>query len=252
MSNVLFIGLGHLGHYFAEVVPTGWKLAGTYRSEIDQKHFQQFKLFHFDSSTSESFPFSKKYDYVVWSFPPFDEYPELLKSANNYFSPETKWIYVGSTGVFSEGEITESSPLSRSTQRQARLTNIEEALNGFERGVSIIRPSGLLDERRNPKTWFKEGSTIKNSQNLVNFVYTKDVARFIVYLIENEIEPTDFNLSATDHPKKSELYRKFIDKEKWSKITLDGSNENQKLILNTKSKSIGFKYCLDRDLSTIL
>lgn len=252
MSNVLFIGLGHLGQYFAEVVPSDWQLAGTYRSPIEEHLFKNFKLYHFDSKTTTSFPFSKKYDYVVWSLPPFDSYVELLRSANEYFESSTKWIYIGSTGVYASGDITESSPLSRATPRQDRLTSIETSMDGFERDVSIIRPSGLFDETRNPSRWFQAGSEITSSENRVNFVYTKDVARFIVHLVEHNIEPTDFNLSATTHPTKRELYSELIDKEEWSNITLDGKNEKQKIIDNTRSKSIGFNYLIDHDLLDIL
>lgn len=248
MIKVLFIGLGHLGEYFSEVAPKDWHLSGTYRSMPDLKKFSNFQTFHFDSEKSSSFPFSTDFDCVVWSFPPFDAYPDVLVKAHKHFKTDVPWIYVGSTGVYGSGVITEKSSLSRETPRQQRLAVIEETLKGLDRKISIVRPCGLIDERRNPKSWVKSGSEIKSSENKVNFVYTKDVARFIIYLIHKDNFESDFNLSASVHPKKSDLYAKFLSKDSSSSLTLDGKSNQQKIIINTKSKSIGFSYLVDSDL----
>lgn len=252
MKKVLFIGLGHLGSFFSQVVPDQWDVSGTYRSSLDQDSFDNFKTYHFDSSDFDSFPFPKSFDFVIWSLPPFDEYTDILEKANNYLNKDAVWIYVGSTGVYSEGYITEKSPLSRKTARQLRMARIEDKLLTFTRNTFIVRPSGLVDEKRNPAKWFASRSEVKLSENRVNLVYTKDVARFIVYIIESSVEASDFNLSASKHPVKSQLYAEFLGEDKWRTISLDGKKENEKIIDNSKSKSIGFKYLVDDDLLKVI
>lgn len=249
MQKILFLGLGHLARFFADEVPTRWACSGTYRSKLDSDLFSRFTTYHFNSSSFEKFPFEATYDYVIWGFPPFDEYVELLNKAHDFFSKDTVWIYIGSTGIYSEGEITEDSIPLRKTLREERLFQIENVLNQITREVIIVRPSGLVDQERNPKRWFKNKAEIQNSQSRVNWVYTRDVARFLVLLIEKNITHGNFNLSATEHPVKANLYREVLGEEMWKDKVPDGKNESEKIILNDKSKSLGFNYLLDKNIS---
>lgn len=244
------MGLGHLGEFFAEEAPSDFDFEFTYRSEKN-KDFSHFKNYHFDSKTSQDFPFAKDYDFVIWSFPPFDGYSALLERADKFFQSDCKWLYIGSTGVFGAGAIDEQSPLSFATQRSTRLARIEETLNSLRRDVLIIRPSGLIDEKRSPRTWTLKRKNISCSQNQMNLVYTRDVARFIVYAIKNSLCGPSYNLSASQHPVKESFYRSILSEDQFRDLIFDNKLENQKIISNKRSLETGFCYLVDKDLTQI-
>jgi len=245
------MGFGHLGEFFAKELSESHKLEITYRSKLNPS-FSHLTNYHFDSNTNELFSFKDEYDFVIWSFTPFDEYPTLLKNADTFFKSATNWIYIGSTGVYGAGKVTEESPLSRSTPRSKRLADIEDVLSGLNRNITIIRPSGLVDEKRNPKTWIKRRKSITNSKNKMNLVHTRDVARFILFVIENGLYNESFNLCMSEHPEKGKLYNSFLAPEELIQVEFDEKQENQKIVFNKKSKSVGFKYLVDTDLNHIL
>lgn len=249
MAKILFLGLGHLAEFFAEEVSKDWKCSGTYRSKLNKDKFSDFNTYHFDSSALDDFPFEKTYDYVIWSFPPFDEYKKLLRVSQEFFADNVIWIYIGSTGIYSSGEITEKTKPGRESTRQERLFQIEDTLNQLERDIIIVRPSGLVDQERNPKKWLANKLEIQNSQSRVNWVYTRDVARFLIFIIESGASEGSFNLSASEHPIKANLYSEILGEEVWKDKVPDGRNESEKIILNGKSKSLGFKYLLDENIS---
>ena len=176
------MGFGHLGEFFAKELSEPYELEITYRSKLNPG-FSHLTHYHFDSSSNEDFNFKDDYDFVIWSFTPFDEYPVLLKKANSFFKTSTNWIYIGSTGLYGPGEVTEDSPKSHETSRSKRLADIEQTLLEFNRNITIIRPSGLISEKRNPKTWIKRRKSITNSKNKMNLVHAQDVARFILFVI---------------------------------------------------------------------
>ncbi len=241
------MGFGHLGKFFAKEISSDHQLDVTYRSKIDD-NFSHSRSYHYDTELHSDFNFDDDYDFVIWSFTPFDNYSKVLEKADKFFHKICKWIYIGSTGVFGEGEITENSDLSLKTKRSARLASIEKTLNFFDRDILIIRPSGLIDEKRSPKNWASRLNKVSRSNNEMNLVYTKDVARFINYAIDNKLMNDSFNLSASHHPVKSDFYRNLLEDLAFKNLILDNRQEAQKTISNQKSLKTGFRYLIDENL----
>ncbi len=254
--RIFIFGLGHLSNFFVkEMVDETSKefnIGGLWRTE--KPGFET--LARVDTFIADKDPFPKDlgddYDWVVWSYPPFQNYKEILLQADQHFNPKTSWIFVSSTSVYSEGLVNETSLRKGTKFRGANLVEIEDVLYQFNRNINIIRPSGLVDSKRNPAKFFskdKEPYALKGEQT--NLVHTKDVARFLKFIILNDIKGEDFNLASELRYEKSEFYNKvralhhlesveFTDSE-----SADSKSIEPKIIDSKKSRDIGFNYQYD-------
>ena len=248
--KVLVMGLGHLAQYIHQEFHESFEIWGTYRSQLAEC-FDPNRSFQFDTKDEVPHALNQDFDLIIWNYPPHDQYLDLLERADKFFSETIPWIYIGSTGVYKEGSISETSLLGKDSPRRKRLSDLEECLSHFNRKISIVRPSGLIDEKRYPGRFFKTKSEVSFAQNQINLVYTKDVARFIKFIFEKKLLGESFNLAAGHHPSKYEFYHELIDPMDRVRIQWQMEQSENKIIDNTKSKRIGFRYLIDEDLLEI-
>ena len=241
--KVFIFGLGHLSRFIVNETAKDFALEGTWRTEKPGFDKVSKKI---QFSAGDKFPkeIKKNYDWVLWSFPPVENYKKALEQANEHFDKDVPWVFVSSTSVYSKGLVNEESKRDGTRFRGENLIEIEDLLYSFKRPVSIIRPSGLVDEKRNPKNFFKSSDKkvpIKG-ENL-NLVNTKDVARFIKYVMDNNLKNEDFNLSAPKEYEKSFFYKSLSElyNEEAPKFS-ESDIENSKKIDSTKAINAGFKY----------
>jgi nucleoside-diphosphate-sugar epimerase len=174
--------------------------------------------------------------------PPIAHYPQLLAQANVHFSPQTPWIFVSSTSVYREGEITEQSPRDGNSGNAPLLIACEQYLESIQRPCCIVRPSGLFDDIRRPGGFFKNSNSIPNASSPINLVHSQDVARFLWHVILRQLWGEQFNLSCDDHPLKKDFYAPLLLKNYGKKIALDETSKTTKIISNLKSRQTGFEY----------
>jgi len=194
----------------------------------------------------ESLPISleKSYDLIIWLYPPAEDYKKTLSIADEFFDQSIPWIFTSSTSVYESGVIDENSKRTGKKFRGENLIEIEDLLLSFKRSISIVRPSGLVDKKRNPSNFFKNTSKILPLKGEVtNLVHTMDVARFIKFLISNKNYGDHFNLSSKKNYEKSFFYNELqkITSSKELKFS-ESILQEPKIINSHKSRSIGFEY----------
>ncbi len=226
--NILFLGHGHLGKFFSDQ-NTNLNITGTRRSLSHDESFIQYSL-------GEEWIFNKKYDVIIISFPPQEDYAKKLMNLISQLGEFDKILFISSTSVYGDGEISELSLREGTTRNAKELIPCEDIIKKIPNSY-IIRPSGLIDEIRHPKYFFSKNKKIVKAKNSVNLVHTFDVAAFLHYLICHNIKAGDYNLVCDDHPSKEEFYTRFHDD-----LSFDYTDSSLRVISNAKTKSSGFKY----------
>ena len=108
----------------------------------------------------------------------------------------------------------------------------------MDRKISIIRPSGLVDLKRNPKNFFKGRSNLSGGDSPVNLVHTQDVAHFIRFIIDKNLCGEDFNLASETHLSKSQFYNLVQDQ----KLSFSSEGSLNRIISSEKAKSFGYQF----------
>ncbi len=230
MKNILFLGLGHLGEFFLQQNQKH-KITGTSRSAVKEVSCPIISY-----SLGEKWQGPTDFDTVIISFPPMSGYAQKIEGLLHQLGSSQQIIFISSTSLFGSGRITEESPKDGVSRNADELRQCEDIIQKQENSL-ILRPSGLVDEKRHPQNFLKKVTTIRNSQNNVNLVHTSDVAAFLHFAIDHNLTNDDFNLTCDDHPTKQELYSRFSDH-----IIFEPEDETLRIIDNTKSKNIGFSY----------
>jgi nucleoside-diphosphate-sugar epimerase len=237
--NVLIMGLGHLAGYFVDELGSEYNVWGTHRSPSTNSIFDSLHKIEFHAGESFS-NFPKHFDVIVWNFPPLENYKNVLADADEFFENDIPWVFVSSTSVFGEGEITESSP-----RKQCLLTSLEDQLKAMGRKVSIIRPGGLVDSKRHPGNFFKNRDKASGANTPVNLVHTQDVARFIHHLLDKGLWGEDYNLVSSQHMPKSQFYSLMMQLKSTPVPEWDDQGSLDRIVGNQKSCESGFSYEFD-------
>jgi hypothetical protein len=233
LKKVLVCGDGHLGDFFYEISKDHFDYFSTFRSSEKKRKNKQFYLDSNDLNITDFL--LQPWDAVIFAMPPHEGYLAFLRQFHQTLKQKVPWIFISSTSVYSEGEITEESVKIPTRKNGETLIEIESFLESLERPVCIIRPSGLVDQIRNPANFFKSG-VIPAPNGWTNLVHTEDVARFIGHVIEKELYQNSFNL-ASKHYLKSFFYQSLR-----PELKISDNSDGIKKILNTKTFNSGFSY----------
>lgn len=241
-QRVLIVGLGHLARFLVEGFGEEVELWGTCRTGCDKPAFGRVNRVRYVIGDDVPPELVSQWDVVIWNLPPVEGYADVLMDFDSAIPVEVPWVFVSATSVYGEGDITEDSPKEAQSPRASVLTECESVLEGLKRDVSIVRPSGLVDDIRHPSGFLKGIPLSSGARTPVNLVHTRDVARFIMHLIANDLFGEGFNLASDDHPVRAEFYTKAM---RGAGIELPAWDEREsvyRIISNGKSKSAGFKY----------
>tara|TARA_B100000925_G_scaffold143626_1_gene107573 strand:+ start:2929 stop:3645 length:717 start_codon:yes stop_codon:yes gene_type:complete len=195
VNNTLLFGNGHLGQFLLKILP---EISWTSRSKNGGVHF--------DLEQSESFELDDNFTTIIWAIPPHQKTINFFQN----ISKSTKIIYISSTSVFSVGSINNESEKSPMTKNAKLLDQVESYLqDNFPLSI-IIRPGGLVDEKRHPRKFFTNAAQMKNSHHTPNLIHTEDVARFIHHCMDSKVKFGAFNLVAPMKKTKKEFYGRFL------------------------------------------
>lgn len=208
-KKLLILGLGHLARFVCKEAEAtqNLEIIGSYRDVKKVEDLEVQKVF-FDSKNLESLHnLPRDADIVLLNLPVIENYAELLRRFNDYFHSDTNFIFISSTSVYGSGESDELSPRNGTRRNGVSLIQCEDILTAFQRrNTTIIRPGGLIDEKRNPAKSLALKREISDSQLEINLVHTKDVARFVIHCILNELWSTEFNLVCDYHVTREVFY----------------------------------------------
>ena len=242
-KKVLIIGLGHLASFFCEEMCTlnDFEIIGTYRNLEKVNSFNVQKIF-FDTSNEGCFEgLPRDVDYVLLNLPVVENYSQIIEKLNKSINKNAVFIFVSSTSVYGQGEVDEDSKREGQSRNAKTLIALEDQIKLIEqRNYLIIRPGGLIDEKRNPAKSIAKRGQLKNSDAPINLVHTRDVARFIVHCISNSLLNSSFNLVSDNHISKREFYSGEIKRLNLSQPSFGQGSENSKIVANRRAKDSGF------------
>ncbi|EQC46579.1 hypothetical protein [Bacteriovorax sp. Seq25_V] len=231
--NLLIIGVGHLAKILiAEIRNDNQSkiktITGTSRDLTRISNLGLDEVVEF--SKIDELLKKKTFDHIVFTLPPIPDYQALIERIHVECHSKSKWTFVSSTGVYHQG------------RNSAALISNENFLRSLSREVYIVRPGGLIDEKRNPVFVLSRKDEVDGFNQPVNVVHTLDVARFIKFLIENDIKVDDYDLVSDDSMTKSEFYGPFFGHYNLKIPKMNDSENKTTHLSNIKSKDTGFKY----------
>ncbi|WP_428946320.1 SDR family oxidoreductase [Pantoea sp. FN060301] len=132
---------------------------------------------------------------------------QIVDSALSYAVPRI--IFTSSTSVYGSGSgvMKEVSPLEPVTVAGKTLKELEGWLHQLPgTSVDILRLSGLVGPERHPGRFLAGKRDLANGAHGVNLVHLEDVIGAITLLLETPEGGHIYNLSAPEHPARSEYY----------------------------------------------
>ena len=227
-NTTLLFGKGHLGGFILKENP---EIAWTQR--VDQTEALYFNL-----EGDEPFFLPPHVKTIIWGIPPHPSTSVFLEK----LPKDIKIIFISSTSVFSSGQIRNDSSLAPQTQNGRLLESAEILIKKHFKKYVIIRPGGLVDQFRHPKSFFKNASRMNNSNHRPNLIHTEDVARLINFFNSNATGWNDcYNIVAKINLNKKEFYGRFISKKNFEYI--ESQSEEKSFELDWKKKiSFELKY----------
>jgi len=149
--------------------------------------------FKFDPESDELEPFEALplAEYVVVTFPlkgkgPSKKLVDMYGRIYAHASTETKWIQLGSTGIFTGQDWNDAStPVDPSNERGIA----EEELIGL--GGCVLNLAGLYGAQRQPGNWISRVAKTYEQlaeKGALHLIHGVDVARAIIAVVQKDIE----------------------------------------------------------------
>jgi len=173
---------------------------------------------------------------VIWNTPPREGLLSSLKFADLYFEKDVTFIFVSSTSMYKSGLVNENSP----PNPLSKVYPYEQFVQSIKRPFIILRPAGLIDDKRHPSKFFKK-NLLPNSDHVVNLVHCHDLARFI-HFIKDHKAPKIINIVSNQHPTKKEFYSAARASRNFPPLKMQKSEQPGKVVSNELSLKLGFKY----------
>ncbi|MDO8827899.1 SDR family oxidoreductase [Methylophaga sp.] len=121
-------------------------------------------------------------------------------------SPIEKVLFISSTSVYQNlnREVTEDE---NAEDHHSELWQIEQLFqNNSHFKTTILRFSGLIDSRRHPGRFFRNGSSVPQADAPVNLIHLEDCLGLIDAILQQGAWGEVFNGCADTHPSKREFY----------------------------------------------
>jgi nucleoside-diphosphate-sugar epimerase len=209
------------------------------------------------STTSKSFDITKdpipnefiESDILIYTVPPLG-----LKEAEKFFSQidsNKKIIFTSSTSIYgkNQGFVDENTLSTLEITSSPVLYATEQYLKNKFKNLTIIRPGGLYDEKRNPVFFLAGRSGITTGNELLHLVHQTDCINAILSIVDKDLFGEDFNLVSDLRILKKEYYQEMA--QKLSLAIPEFSNtevSNPTKISNEKAKKIlGIEFLNPRD-----
>lgn len=201
--RALIIGCGYLGSRVAgRLLAAGWDVAATSRDPERLEAFaaQGLKPALLDLSSLEGSPttlWDVAYDLVLYAVAPgrggdarLGFYAGALRSLEALRGrPPRRFVYISSTGVYSQRDgstVDEQSPAVPKNERLRFIREAEEALLGAESepAAIVLRLGGIYGPGRSPIDWMRHADSRRyargSSEAYMNWIHVDDAARAVV------------------------------------------------------------------------
>lgn len=225
-TQISIIGLGWLGMPLAKYLKTlNFKIKGSSTSSEKAKQLNEHNLTvykvlftenNIEGNIKECLEGSK---ILILNTPPGlrknpkSNYVAKIKQLIPHIetSSITKVIFIGSTTVFLDTinflNITNSTNPSGTSNAAKQLIEVEQLLiNNPKFDTTILRFSGLVDERRHPATMLSKRKQIPNPEAPVNLIHREDCIGIISKIIKLQKWNKIYNASYPIHTQKADYY----------------------------------------------
>lgn len=131
-------------------------------------------------------------------------FAELIQQIEK--SPIKKVLFVSSTSIYQNlnREVTEDEQAENHDSELWQIEQLFQTNKNFE--TTILRFSGLIDERRHPGRFFRNGRSVPQADAPVNLIHLDDCLGIIDAILQQEAWGEIFNGCADTHPSKREFY----------------------------------------------
>ena len=121
-------------------------------------------------------------------------------------SPIQKVLFISSTSVYQNlnREVTEDEDAEDPDSTLWQIEQQFEASTHFK--TTILRFSGLIDKRRHPGRFFRNGRRVPQADAPVNLIHLDDCLGIIDAILQQQAWGETFNGCADTHPSKREFY----------------------------------------------
>lgn len=224
--QISILGCGWLGLPLAEhLIKNDFKVKGstTSQSKISEMRDQDIEAFLIvlEETEVQGFPeaFLSESDTLIIAVPPGlrknprSDYVSKIKHLIPFIEVSSieNVLFIGSTSVYLDNQFfpitTEAREFYADTLVAKQLLEAEQTLMENKNfNTTILRFSGLFDEKRHPAKYLSGRSGIKNPDAPVNLIHRTDCIRIIAQLIIQEKWNDVFHAATEPHPKKIEYY----------------------------------------------
>jgi hypothetical protein len=236
--QILIMGHGHLASFITHEFNHkryDFELMATYRNpeKIACLKLAGIHFFKYDSLVNKIEPqlYEANIRWVIWNFPPINNYSQILRQFNQLQHENSNWIFISSTGIY-----------RADNKNRDTLIDCENFLTNIKRKVTILRPAGLIDHLRHPIFTLCKIGNVKAALSPVNLVHTSDVAKAIWHVINNNLTNQQYDLVADQHPSKRDYYSFMAKKLSLNLPQFNDENSSQQVISNQKFKQTGFNF----------
>lgn len=243
--NWTIIGSGWLGTSLGEtLVKKGDKVIGTTTSIENRRSLLQKGLKHypFQLNSQISSEIVDNTEIVIISIPPFDrnnptKYGESLVHLVKQFYPETKFIFLSSTGIYPQKDgLFDENYEFESDEKLTSLYQAEKQLSEhLKKSLSILRLGGLFGDDRHPIFSLSGKTNVKNPEGKINFVGKYDVISIIQEVVQQDKFGEIYNVVFPKYPKRINYYTQ---KAKELNITPPEFESSQKIEREISSQKV--------------
>jgi len=263
-NNICIVGLGWLGlPLYKRLVGLNYLCKGSTTSIEKEKNFKSKGISAYQVKIKETEIEGdiegclKDSKIIILNIPPglrrnpdssyIAKIEQLLVYIKN--SSVEKVLYISSTSVFEDEEhfpIIINSTLPNATSKAGlQLRKVEELLkNSMEFETTILRFSGLVDQRRHPATMMSKRASVGNPNAPVNLIHREDCIKIITEIVAQKKWGITLNASYPIAKTKKDYYNKTCKQLNLSNPNFDHKTvrKGKKIKGNETKEELGFAY----------
>ena len=249
-EKIAIVGLGWLGLPLAKhFISKGFHVVGTVRTEEKKEKIKsegiQVAIWNSKSQNNTISPeLMQNCKYCIINIPPgkinsTDDYANDCIKILPFFSAQTKFIFISSTGIYPENiGMAIEDQFDRKKHLGNHIALAEEWLNKkLNERLTILRMAGLIGLDRHPAKFLAGKKELLNGLAPVNLIHLTDCIQLIEKVIEKSCWGEVINGCSNEHPCRMDYYTKSC---QYFGLELPSFKEDiaesSKLIDNSKSK----------------
>lgn len=245
MKTISILGTGWLGYALASELKNEFNVKVSIRTNEKKEEYINEGLdpYLLNEENLDFLDELLECDYLFINFPPskFNNYLEFL---NNIYSNKNilkvkKLIFISSTSIYPNEQTIFNEDFEIKNSISQKVYDAEVLIKS--RTDVILRCSGLMGYNRIAGKYFA-GKVVDSEDVKVNYVHRDDVIFATIFTIKNDIKGI-FNLCASSHPSRKEVYLLNAKKHNFEKPIFENKKEYKNRIIDgSKIERLGFEY----------